>query len=59
LIWIEGSFNMSKYWEGNSLGKMKWCMYVFIYVVLTMCTRKITISMHLCIETQEWNFNYV
>jgi hypothetical protein len=43
LTWTHRFFNMSKYWQGNSLGRWNDGIYIIIYV-LNMCTRKLTIS---------------
>jgi hypothetical protein len=46
LTWTRGSSNMSKYWQGNSLGTWNDEMYAPTYS-LSMCTRKITILMQI------------
>jgi len=42
LTWTHGFFNMSKYSQGNSLGRWNDGIYVITYV-LNICTKKITI----------------
>jgi hypothetical protein len=46
LTWTHGSYNMSKYWQGNNLKSWNDRMYATTYF-LSMCTRKITILMQM------------
>jgi hypothetical protein len=54
LIWTHGFSNISKYWQGNSLGTWNDQMYVTTYA-FSMCTRIITILMQM--NQNSWKYN--
>ncbi len=54
LIWTHGFSNISKYWQGNSLGTWNDQMYVTTYA-FSMCPRIITILMQM--NQNLWNYN--